>query len=204
MAYLKHHGVKGQKWGVRRTPEELARARGEIIRRKKQNQHAYEVAKRFRNGNETEEDRAYVREIGDRAGKHLEKYDKLDKEFKSQNKYKTFAEFMYHKNPDMKTYIHQYQADEEKYMDNIHDILKSELGDLQCSDVNYSYKSGFKTVQATKKALDILDQFVLTETYPRIKNVSEPAGALEAYYYDAYIDSLKKGTYPYVENYRDR
>lgn len=31
MYELKHHGIKGQKWGVRRTEEELARARGHLV-----------------------------------------------------------------------------------------------------------------------------------------------------------------------------
>ena len=28
--YLMHHGIKGMKWGVRRTPEQLGRARGKL------------------------------------------------------------------------------------------------------------------------------------------------------------------------------
>lgn len=32
---VKHYGVKGMRWGVRRTPEQLARARGERLKKKK-------------------------------------------------------------------------------------------------------------------------------------------------------------------------
>lgn len=69
--YLMHHGVKGMKWGVRRTPEQLERAS-----KKKQEKKAEKAIKKDRKAASRSRRRLSDKELADRI-KRLENEKKL-------------------------------------------------------------------------------------------------------------------------------
>lgn len=84
---IEHYGIKGMRWGVRRTPEQLARARGERLRKGKSvtpTKAVAKVASQLKTANKARD--ADIKNAREQIPELKKKYKSAKKEYKVQRK----------------------------------------------------------------------------------------------------------------------